>query len=301
MHTGTGGDFSPPYVLKKDKSMRKKFFFIILILISLGIASYPFISNYLYEHQADNKITVYQDKIKNTTKEAQEEMLRQAREYNAGLSQSQVRLTDPFAEEKRKEGISYDALLNPNGDGMMGYIEIPCIAVNLPVFHGTAAKTLETGIGHLEGSSLPVGGNSTHTVLTGHSGLNKAKLFTDLSEMQKGDLFFLHVAGKNLAYEVSEINIVLPEEVNQLLVVPGEDLATLVTCTPYGVNTHRLLVTGKRTAYTKDLYDRAQKDKKNTESMWMRTYRKAMVIGICIALSIVIVLKIIQKVRKGRK
>ncbi len=279
-------------------SKAKKIFFVLLILVSLGIASYPFISNYLYEHQADNKITVYQDKIKNTTKEEQEEMLRQAREYNAGLSQSQVRLTDPFAEEEQEESMSYDALLNPNGDGMMGFVEIPCIAVNLPIYHGTAVKTLETGIGHLEGSSLPVGGDSTHTVLTGHSGLNKAKLFTDLTEMQKGDLFFLHVAGENLAYEVSSINIVLPEEVNQLLVVPGEDLATLVTCTPYGVNTHRLLVTGKRTAYTKDLYDRAQKDKKNTESMWMRTYRKAMVIGLGIAVLIVIVFQVMKKIRK---
>lgn len=279
-------------------SKAKKIFFVLLILVSLGIASYPFISNYLYEHQADNKITVYQDKIKNTTKEEQEEMLRQAREYNAGLSQSQVRLTDPFAEEAQEESMSYDALLNPNGDGMMGFVEIPCIAVNLPIYHGTAVKTLETGIGHLEGSSLPVGGDSTHTVLTGHSGLNKAKLFTDLTEMQKGDLFFLHVAGEKLAYEVSSINVVLPEEVNRLLVVPGEDLTTLVTCTPYGINTHRLLVTGKRTIYTKELYDQAQKDKKNTESMWMRTYRKAMIIGLGIAVLIVIVFQVMQKIRK---
>lgn len=281
-------------------SRAKKIFSVLLILISLGTASYPFISNYLYEHQADNKITVYQDRIKNTAKEVQEEMLRQAREYNAGLSQSQVRLTDPFAEEKQAESMSYDALLNPNGDGMMGFVEIPCIAVNLPIYHGTAVKTLETGIGHLEGSSLPVGGDSTHTVLTGHSGLNKAKLFTDLTEMQKGDLFFLHVAGENLAYEVTGINVVLPEEVNQLLVVPGEDFATLVTCTPYGINTHRLLVTGKRTAYTNKLYGQAQKDKRDTDSMWMRTYRKAMVIGLGIAVFIVIVFQVVQKIQKKR-
>lgn len=281
--------------------MKKKIFSILITLFGIGLACYPWISNWVFQHTADNKVTVYQDKIKNTSEEEQEEMLEKAKKYNENLSQSQVTLTDPFVEEqiKENEGLEYNSVLNVDGTGMMAYIEIPCINVNLPVFHGTDAITLENGVGHLEGSSLPVGGESTHSVLTGHTGLNKAKLFTDLTEMREGDLFFIHVAGKTLAYEVFEISVVKPEEVSNLLIRDGEDLVTLVTCTPYGVNTHRLFVTGKRTEYTQDLHDKAKT--KKPDSMWMRTYRRALLIGLAIALTLIGLIRLLQRRKKHEK
>ena len=180
---------------------------------------------------------------------------------------------------------------------MMCYLEIPCINVNLPVFHGTAASTLERGIGHLEGSSLPVGGKSTHAVLTGHTGLNNAKLFTDLTEVKEGDLFFLHTLGKTLAYRVINIEVVLPEETQDLLIQSGRDLATLVTCTPYGVNSHRLFVTGIRTKYTPEEKENA-KDDRSKDSQWMNEYKKAAIIGLAIALAVIILLKGFSKVKE---
>lgn len=178
----------------------------------------------------------------------------------------------------------------------MGYIEIPAISVSLPIYHGTAAATLEKGIGHLEGSSLPVGGEGTHSVLTGHTGLNKAKLFTDLTELKKGDYFFLYVAGRDMAYQVEEIQVVRPEDISSLLVRPGEDLVTLVTCTPYGVNTHRLCVTGRRTDYS--VHDDAvQKGNTVKDSIWMHTYRRAVVVGLAVSIVIIILLRIIRRLK----
>ena len=227
--------------------------------------------------------------------------LKRAEDYNRNLNQAQVTLTDPFIADQQQEaeGLEYDSLLNLSGNGMMGYIEIPTISVNLPVYHGTAASTLETGVGHLEGSSLPVGGEGTHAVLTGHTGLNKAKLFTDLTEVKKGDLFFLHVSGRDMAYEVNEIKIIEPEDISTLLVRPGEDLVTLVTCTPYGVNTHRLCVTGTRTEYTEDIH-RTVMDKGSSvkDSIWMRTYRKAVIVGIVLSVGIILIIRLVQKRRR---
>lgn len=281
--------------------MKRKIISILIILLGVGLVSYPWISNWLYQHAADNQVTVYQDTIKNTSEEEMKEILQVAKEYNKQLSQTQVTLTDPFVyeQQKGKAKLNYNSILNVDGNGMMGYIEIPCISVNLPVFHGTSSLTLENGVGHLEGSSLPIGGKNTHSVLTGHTGLNKAKLFTDLTEMKKGDLFFIHVAGKSLAYEVCEISVVKPEEISSLLIRDGEDLVTLVTCTPYGVNTHRLFVTGKRTKYTEKMHDKAKT--KKPDSMWMRTYRRAILIGLAIALILIGIVRFIQRRKKHGK
>lgn len=141
---------------------------------------------------------------------------------------------------------NYDSQLNIAGNGIMGYVEIPKIQVNLPIYHGTDAEVLDRGVGHLLGSSLPVGGENTHTILSGHSGMASQKMFTDLEQLTQGDVFYLNVLNETLAYQVTEINAVLPYETDLLGIVPGEDLCTLVTCTPYGINTHRLLVRGSR-------------------------------------------------------
>ena len=260
---------------------------------------YPWISNFVNQHQADITVDNYKKKEKSLSEEQKEEMWKKAQMYNADLAKNQVELTDPFVESKSaiKSGLIYNNLLNIDKSGMMCYLEIPCINVNLPVFHGTAASTLERGIGHLEGSSLPVGGKSTHAVLTGHTGLNNAKLFTDLTEVKEGDLFFLHTLGKDLAYRVIGTEVVLPEETQDLLIRKGKDLVTLITCTPYGVNSHRLFVTGIRTKYTPEEKENA-KDDRSKDSQWMNAYKKAAIIGLAIAIAMIVLLKGLSKVKE---
>lgn len=154
-------------------------------------------------------------------------------------------------------------------------------------------------IGHLEGTSLPVGGESTHSVLTGHTGLNKAKLFTDLTEVEVGDTFYIHVLGQTLAYQVYDISVVLPEDTSELMIYDNKDIVTLVTCTPYSVNTHRLLVHGKRIDYVEEEYEEAVKiGSRGTESQWMSSYKKAIFIGLLIAIILIIILLLIEKIRK---
>lgn len=279
--------------------MVKKILVTLFIGASIVMMFYPWISNFVNQHQADITVDNYKKKEKSLSEEQKEEMWKKAQMYNADLAKNQVELTDPFVESKSaiKSGLIYNNLLNIDKSGMMCYLEIPCINVNLPVFHGTAASTLERGIGHLEGSSLPVGGKSTHAVLTGHTGLNNAKLFTDLTEVKEGDLFFLHTLGKDLAYRVIEIEVVLPEETQDLLIRKGKDLVTLITCTPYGVNSHRLFVTGIRTKYTPEEKENA-KDDRSKDSQWMNAYKKAAIIGLAIALAMIILLKGFSKVKE---
>lgn len=279
--------------------MVKKILVTLFIGASLVMMFYPWISNFVNQHQADITVDNYKKKEKSLSEEQKEEMWKKAQMYNADLAKNQVELTDPFVESKSaiKSGLIYNNLLNIDKSGMMCYLEIPCINVNLPVFHGTAASTLERGIGHLEGSSLPVGGKSTHAVLTGHTGLNNAKLFTDLTEVKEGDLFFLHTLGKDLAYRVIKIEVVLPEETQDLLIRKGKDLVTLITCTPYGVNSHRLFVTGIRTKYTPEEKENA-KDDRSKDSQWMNAYKKAAIIGLAIALAVIILLKSFSKIRE---
>ncbi|MCD8021334.1 MAG: class C sortase [Clostridiales bacterium] len=208
-------------------------------------------------------------------------------------------MTAPFTEteEQKEVGLEYERLWNFDESGLIGFVEIPCISVNLPIWHGTDAATLEKGIGHLEGSSLPVGGRNTHAILTGHTGLNLARLFTDLTEMEEGDLFFLHIGMRNLAYEVVKINIIEPEDVSGLSIEKDKDQVTLITCTPYGVNTHRLCVTGERTEYTETVYKGALNNQNAYDSFWMHTYLKAVIIGIL--LSILLLVIACQFKRKG--
>lgn len=279
--------------------MVKKILVTLFIGASIVMMFYPWISNFVNQHQADITVDNYKKKEKSLSEEQKEEMWKKAQMYNADLAKNQVELTDPFVESKSaiKSGLIYNNLLNIDKSGMMCYLEIPCINVNLPVFHGTAASTLERGIGHLEGSSLPVGGKSTHAVLTGHTGLNNAKLFTDLTEVKEGDLFFLHTLGKDLAYRVIEIEVVLPEETQDLLIRKGKDLVTLITCTPYGVNSHRLFVTGIRTKYTPEEKENA-KDDRSKDSQWMNDYKKAAIIGLAIALAVIVLLKGLSKVKE---
>ncbi len=224
--------------------MKKKLSNIILVLIFLtgvSLLVYPTFSDWWNSMHQSRAIAAYVDQV-NTLDDAQyETMLEQADAYNQTLigKEDRYNLSDSELE-------TYNSLLDVTGTGIMGYVVIPKINVRLPIYHGTDPAVLEIAIGHIAGSSLPVGGESTHCVLSGHRGLPSAKLFTDIDQLKEGDQFMLEVLGDTLTYEVDQIKVVLPDELEDIEIEEGKDLCTLVTCTPYGVNTHRLLVRGHR-------------------------------------------------------
>ncbi len=234
--------------------------------------------------------TAYQAQVEQADTAAIDQARALAKQYNTALKPGtqQVGAFSHAAMELAAQDYAHQ--LNITGSGIMGYVEIPSISVNLPIYHGTASATLERGVGHLLGSSLPVGGAGTHTVLTGHSGMASQKLFSDLSLLKAGDVFYLNVLGERLAYRVDQIKTVLPHDTADLGITEGEDYCTLVTCTPYGINTHRLLVRGSRipcdeTAEQAEESVRAEPRK----STWEQEYRK----GICIALGAVTLVGVI--------
>ena len=188
-------------------------------------------------------------------------------------------------------------------DGMMGYIEIPKIGVYLPIYHGTTSEVLEEGVGHLQSTSLPVGGSSTHAVLTGHTGLSGKRLFTDLTEMDLADVFYLHVMNETLAYQVERIDIVEPEDTELLVIRKGADLVTLVTCYPYGINTQRLLVQGTRIPYEQAIeQQQRQEDSGETvESRWQIEYRKAIILCVLIYIPLTIIILLLLFLSKRKK
>ena len=221
----------------------------ILFTLAFGMTLYPAVSNYVNQRYASEIVTSYEGIVEQSDNSALRQEWEKANSYNATL----VPVTaeqDAFSQEAiQAAAADYSQLLNITGNGIMGYVEIPAISVRLPIYHGTDADVLERGVGHLLGSSLPVGGSSTHTVLTGHSGMAANKMFTDLEQLKTGDVFYLHILDETLAYQVSEMDTVLPHETDLLGVVQEADLCTLVTCTPYGVNSHRLLVHAHRIPY----------------------------------------------------
>ncbi len=224
--------------------MKKHFSTILLILIffaGLALLIYPTLSDYVNSLHQSKAISAYAESVENMDAEKYEAILAEAKQYNTALAQS-----PQSYERTEEEQEQYSQLLNVDGNGVMGYIEIPSIEVSLPIYHGTSDSVLNSAIGHLDWTSLPIGGESTHCVLSGHRGLPSAKLFTNLDKLVVGDTFLLRALDEVLTYEVDQILIVEPSEIEALQIVPGEDYCTLVTCTPYGINTHRLLVRGHR-------------------------------------------------------
>lgn len=214
---------------------------VLMLVTGLALLLYPSFSNWWNSFHQSRAVSSYTEKVSHIADDEYEQMLGEARRYNEEISLTGIRwqLTD---QEKEK----YESLLDISGTGIMGYIEIPGIDVLLPVYHGTDENVLQTAVGHLEGTSLPVGGEGSHCVLSGHRGLPSARLFTDLDRLTKGDTFLLNVLDEVLTYEVDQIRIVLPDDLSDLTIEEGRDYCTLVTCTPYGINTHRLLVRGRR-------------------------------------------------------
>lgn len=214
---------------------------VLIFIIGLSLLLYPSFSDYWNSFHQSRAIASYAQTVTTIDDDQYEKMWAQAQEYNTTLAKKQNRWV--LSEKEYEE---YEGLLNIGGTGIIGYIEIPNIKVSLPIYHGVDEAVLQIAVGHIEGSSLPVGGEGTHCVISGHRGLPSAKLFTNLDEMEEGDLFMMRVLDETLTYEVDQIRIVEPEDLSALEIEEGKDLCTLVTCTPYGINSHRLLVRGHR-------------------------------------------------------
>ena len=214
---------------------------LLVFVVGIGLLAYPTVSDWWNSMHQSRAITSYVEQVASLDDDTYEELLAEAQAYNESLLGASDRFT--LSDEELEE---YESLLSVDGTEVIGYLEIDKIDVELPIYHGTSSAVLQVGVGHLEGSSLPIGGESTHSVISGHRGLTSAKLLTDLDQLEVGDTFVIHVLDETLTYEVDQIRIVEPTDFSELAIVEGEDYCTLMTCTPYGINTHRLLVRGHR-------------------------------------------------------
>lgn len=232
--------------------MKKKWIKRVIFIIGFLLCFLPLVNNTIQQRHQSDAVATYQKIIEHQEESQIEELFNAAQEYNSLLYQSQGAIIDQvdfYSDEH------YNQQLDVSGTGIMGSLDIPNINVNLPIYHGTGEEALANGIGHIQGTSLPVGGTNSHAVLSGHRGLPSSKLLVRLDEMKEGDYFFIRTCNKTLAYKVTEIQTVEPDDVSCLEIEPEKDLLSLVTCTPYGLNTHRLIVTGTRVEYAESVYE----------------------------------------------
>lgn len=267
--------------------------FAAAFLFFLLVMDYPFLARLWNEaHQAE-VIEQHDDSLYDTEDREKSEELLKAQAYNASLASGLLGGIEDISPNQMSE-TSYQTLLNSGEDGIMGTLEIPKIKVYLAVYHGTEEETLQKGAGHLEGSSLPVGGESTHALISAHRGLVQKKMFTNLDQMEKGDLFLLHILGDTLCYRVRDTRVVKPDEVESLKIRRGEDLVTLITCTPYGLNTHRLLVEGERCSYTSEVQEEIEDTEKpfSLKDWWWA--------ALSLILTALMILLLIRYMRNGK-
>ena len=276
---------------------------LLMILLGVFVFLYPVVSTYEAQKNQIEVVEAYESQIVQVEDGETEKMFREARQYNQALAGDPVQ--DPFI---LGSGYvlpdNYEQLLNPNGDGIMGYLEIPKLGVRLPIGHGSGKEVLEKNVGHIEATALPVGGAGNHAVLTGHRGLPSAELLTRLDEMEIGDLFYLRILDQVLAYRVDQITTVLPHELENLRPEQGKDLVTVLTCTPYGVNTHRLLVRGERTEYIPEEREAVAAQSTAFAGMNIRRLIQGTVLGfllLVILLAVVLVVRILKISRKKGK
>ena len=284
--------------MKKKKQFNSIPLLVVVFFLFFGVYMYPYVADRWNAYRNSQLIAEYvetnvTEKNSNVI-DMQTEMFLAAQDYNEDLAAKDVHVITALQYKKDAE---YESLLRTNDDGMMGYIEIPKLQMKAPLYHYSDEDILDKGIGHIHGSSLPVGGSDTHCLLTGHRGLPYSKLFTDLDDVEVGDRFYIYTAGKSLAYEVFEIRTVYPTETEDLVIVPGDDLVTLVTCTPYGVNTHRLLVTGRRTEYHEDIRKNDDDAGAVFQAKEKATPVNALVLGLVVFVSILVVFMIVDKFR----
>lgn len=271
---------------------------IFVFVLALCVTVYPLISNYYQAGQQSEVYSEYTETVSSTAVSEIEAEREKAKQYNKSI----VPVTDT---EVKTDLAAYNSLLNISGNGIMGYVNIEKLNVHLPIHHTADAKVLESGVGHLEFTSLPVGGESTHSVLTAHSGMASQRLFSDLDILEKGDTFYLEVLGEKLYYEVRKISTVLPYEIDNLKIETGKDLVSLVTCTPFGVNTHRLIVTAERIEVLEELTSSELTDEapraQEKRSTWETEYLKAIFVGIGIFASVLILYISVGFIKKKSK
>ena len=273
--------------------------FILVILLGAGAAAYPLIASINNERTQSLVQTEYEEKLQQLDTSEIDAALAAAREYNKTISTVQIEDVDKIKADLPP----YEDLLNLANNGIMGYIMIPVINIDLPIYHGTTGAAMEKGAGHMEGTSLPVGGVGTHAVISAHSGMASAKLFTDLDKLKLGDMFFITVCNQKLAYEVDNIAVVEPTDIDLIRIDTQQDYVTLLTCTPYGVNTHRLLVRGHRVEMAEEAIAEVEEKAKPEGSTWIEKYEQGILIGIAIFLGLLLIALLVYfiKRRKDKK
>lgn len=282
------------------KNFLMRFFGILGIIVALLLISYPLLSDYLMSINSFGEIVANEQAVADTSEDELSEELKAANEYNRNLSFNAT-LDDSLGSDTSKESDAlYNSLLNLSGNGVMGSIKIPTINVDLPIFHGVDGDVLEKGIGHMNGTSLPIGGKGNHSVLAGHTGYSSAKLFSDLNLLEKGDVFFIYTLNMKLAYKVDDIMIVPQGETQKLKVVKDKDYVTLVTCTPFGVNDHRLLIRGERTDFDEAKKIAEVQGNKSSKSTWFNEYLKALIFGAIVFVLIILIFIVINKSRERK-
>ena len=283
--------------------MKKRVFILLplllLFLLGLGLVAYPIVSSYYTEKHQSQVHTQYQEVLERADSREIEEARTAAESYNQLLASG--------ATAAELEALDYDSLLNLAGNGIMGYVEIPAIDVLLPICHGVGEDSLERGAGHMPTTSLPIGGRGTHTVISAHSGMATARMFTDLEQLEAGDVFYLHVLNEALSYEVDQILVVKPYQIDALKIDREKDSVTLITCTPYGVNSHRLLVRGHRIkpeAEENASNEIASLQAEPKQSTWMDKYWEGIRDGLILFLLVIpvwLAIMLLVKKRRGRK
>lgn len=281
------------------------FLFGLLFLTGFGILIYPTVSDQWNTYRQNQLISSYETRVSDLTEEDFTEEWNKANAFNAALAQNDL-YGDVFGEDGTDiKTTEYWKILNVAGDGVMGYLSIPKINIKLAIYHGTADDVLQTGVGHLNGTKLPVGGESTHSVLAAHRGLPSARLFTDIDQMKKGDMFYIHVLDETLAYQVDEILDMVDKDDRETLdkalqIQQGKDQVTLFTCTPYGVNSHRLLVQGTRVPYNGE----EEMETSAVDSMLKSVqnyYMLYLILGLSVTLLIILLMRFMFKVKDGKR
>lgn len=273
-----------------------------VILFGVVLTGYPWLSNYLYEQHVDTEAGAYQAEVEKVDSSEQEAMWREAQDYNERLAAGWIQPPGSSTGRRNQERMEYESLLAVDDLGTMGFLEIPKISVCLPIFHGTSDEVLQRGIGHIQGTALPVGGAGMRPILSGHTGINTSRMLTDLIDMEEGDIFLLHILDDTLTYRVCDIQVIEPDDVEALTAKKGEDLVSLLTCTPYGVNSHRLVVTGERTELNEeDQTLLLERDSAVQTAQWSRAYRRAVLCGLGSGLLLYLIGSMFLRIQRKRK
>ncbi|MCH5212016.1 MAG: class C sortase [Oscillospiraceae bacterium] len=274
---------------------------ILFTVVGIGLMAYPLLGNIIYENQEKELTAAYERIASEIEPEKRNELWNECAKYNEDILNGGFWPSDPFGEgDDTPEAALYNSMLDIGTNGAMGSIEAPGFFDPILIYHGTSDEAMQRGAGHMSGTSLPTGGKGTHAVLSAHTGLSSKQLFTNLDQMKMGNVFYISILGEKHAYKVDQINVVLPHEAGSLRIDPDKDYVTLITCTPYGVNSHRLLVRGTRIPYEEaEQIANEQKQQQKGMSTWTLMYLKAIGTGAAIAAGLWIILSLLRRIRKA--